>query len=108
MAQYQLEAAHFHKPSNAPNNSNPLHATGLNPPAPKALGSEIGKRKGELKERERREAAPWDDAGNPSQEASNDPAPTRHAPEDEAQKSKEKSKYEASDVFRSRKGDRFS
>jgi hypothetical protein len=45
---------------------------------------------------------------NPSHEASSDPAPTRHAPEDEAQKVREKSKYEASDVYRSRKGDRFS
>ncbi|KAF2276466.1 uncharacterized protein EI97DRAFT_501227 [Westerdykella ornata] len=49
-----------------------------------------------------------DEAGNPSQEASQDPAPTRHAPEDEGQKMREKSKYEATDVFRSRKGDRFS
>ncbi|KAF2744909.1 hypothetical protein M011DRAFT_527977 [Sporormia fimetaria CBS 119925] len=48
------------------------------------------------------------DEGSPSQEASMDPAPTRHAPEDEAQKMREKSKYEASDVYRSRKGDRFS
>ena len=46
--------------------------------------------------------------GNPSREASVDPAPTRHAPEDESQQTREKSKYEASDVFRSRKGDRFS
>jgi hypothetical protein len=55
----------------------------------------------------------WGEQGEgavgPSQEASmNEPAPTRHAPEDEAQKMREKSKYEASDVFRSRKGDRFS
>lgn len=49
-----------------------------------------------------------DDASDPSQEASMDPAPTRHAPVDEGQREKEKSKYEASDVFRSRKGDRFS
>lgn len=49
-----------------------------------------------------------DTSGDPSLEASQDPAPTRHAPEDEAQKVREKSKYEASDVYRSRKGDRFS
>ena len=49
-----------------------------------------------------------DEASNPSREASEDPAPTRHAPESEAQKTGEKSKYEASDVYRSRKGDRFS
>lgn len=49
-----------------------------------------------------------EDDSNPSSQASQDPAPTRHAPEDAAQKEREKSKYEASDVYRSRKGDRFS
>lgn len=71
----------------------------------------LGKKEGELTKKER-EDKDWhtqlDEASNPSQEASKDPAPTRHAPEDEAQKMREKSKYEASDVFRSRKGDRFS
>ena len=47
-------------------------------------------------------------AGNPSREASLDPAPTRHAPVSEGQRVKEKSKYEASEPYRSRKGDRFS
>ncbi|OAL51502.1 hypothetical protein IQ07DRAFT_630370 [Pyrenochaeta sp. DS3sAY3a] len=46
--------------------------------------------------------------GNPSLQASLDPAPTRHAPEDEGQQAREKSKYEASDAYRTRKGDRFS
>ncbi|KAL1645778.1 hypothetical protein SLS58_003662 [Diplodia intermedia] len=45
---------------------------------------------------------------NPSQEASQDPAPTRHAPETAGQQVFEKSKYEATEPFRSRKGDRFS
>lgn len=45
---------------------------------------------------------------NPSHEASQDPAPTRHAPETAGQQVWEKSKYEASEPFRSRKGDRFS
>ncbi|EKG18953.1 hypothetical protein MPH_03769 [Macrophomina phaseolina MS6] len=45
---------------------------------------------------------------NPSQEASQDPAPTRHAPETAGQQVWEKSKYEASEPFRSKKGDRFS
>ncbi|KAF4996816.1 hypothetical protein FDECE_12299 [Fusarium decemcellulare] len=49
-----------------------------------------------------------DSTGSPSQEASNDPAPTRHAPETEAQRVDEKSKYESSTVYRSPKGDRFS
>jgi hypothetical protein len=49
-----------------------------------------------------------DSSGSPSQEASSDPAPTRHAPESEGQRVREKSKYEASEPFRARKGDRFS
>lgn len=49
-----------------------------------------------------------DNASDPSQEANHDPAPTRHAPEDEQQRVKEKSKYESLEPFRSRKGDRFS
>lgn len=49
-----------------------------------------------------------DSTGSPSQEASLDPAPTRHAPESEGQRIREKSKYEASETFRARKGDRFS
>lgn len=49
-----------------------------------------------------------DHAGSPSQEGSLDPAPTRHAPESEGQRVREKSKYEASEPFRSKKGDRFS
>jgi hypothetical protein len=49
-----------------------------------------------------------DESGNPSMQASHDPAPTRHEPVDKEQRAREKSKYEASDVYRSRKGDRFS
>ena len=49
-----------------------------------------------------------DTAGSPSQESSSDPAPTRHAPATEAQRVLEKSKYESTTPFRSRKGDRFS
>ncbi|KAF4995204.1 hypothetical protein FGRMN_5342 [Fusarium graminum] len=49
-----------------------------------------------------------DSTGSPSQEASHDPAPTRHAPETEAQRVGEKSKYESNQVYRSPKGDRFS
>lgn len=47
-------------------------------------------------------------AGSPSQEASSDPAPTRHAPTTEDQRVFEKSKYESSTPFKSPKGDRFS
>jgi len=49
-----------------------------------------------------------DHSGSPSQEATSDPAPTRHAPESEGQRVREKSKYEASEPYRARKGDRFS
>ena len=49
-----------------------------------------------------------DSSGSPSQEATLDPAPTRHAPEIEGQRVKEKSKYETSEPFRAKKGDRFS
>ncbi|KAI0881119.1 uncharacterized protein GGS22DRAFT_173382 [Annulohypoxylon maeteangense] len=49
-----------------------------------------------------------DTAGSPSQEASSDPAPTRHAPATEGQQVIEKSKYESSTPFKSTKGDRFS
>lgn len=47
-------------------------------------------------------------SGQPSQEASLDPAPTRHAPESDSQRVLEKSKYEASEPYRAKKGDRFS
>lgn len=49
-----------------------------------------------------------DSAGSPSQEASSDPAPTRHAPATESERVAEKSKYESSVPYRSPKGDRFS
>ncbi|KAH6692108.1 hypothetical protein BKA61DRAFT_282040 [Leptodontidium sp. MPI-SDFR-AT-0119] len=49
-----------------------------------------------------------DSSGSPSQEATLDPAPTRHAPDTEGQRVREKSKYETSEPFRAKKGDRFS
>lgn len=49
-----------------------------------------------------------DTAGLPSQEASTDPAATRHAAVTESQQTGEKSKYESSAPYRSPKGDRFS
>lgn len=55
----------------------------------------------------RNEAPRTDAVGSPSQESSQDPAPTRHAPENEHQRLYEKSKYETSKPFVSRKGDRF-
>ena len=49
-----------------------------------------------------------DSSGSPSQEATLDPAPTRHAPESEGQRVREKSKYETAEPFKAKKGDRFS
>lgn len=49
-----------------------------------------------------------DNTGSPSQEASSDPAATRHAPATESDQVTEKSKYESSVPLRTRKGDRFS
>ncbi|KAF2663640.1 hypothetical protein BT63DRAFT_460755 [Microthyrium microscopicum] len=45
--------------------------------------------------------------GGPSREAAGDPAPTRHEPATEGQRTLEKSKYEATQVWRSPKGDRL-
>ena len=47
-----------------------------------------------------------DSAGSPSSEGNVDPAPTRHTPDGKGRI--EKSKYEASEPYVSRKGDRFS
>jgi len=49
-----------------------------------------------------------DHAGSPSSEISEDAAPVGHAPVDHEQRMREKSKYEAAEPFRSKKGDRFS
>ncbi|KAJ9661518.1 hypothetical protein H2198_001898 [Neophaeococcomyces mojaviensis] len=49
-----------------------------------------------------------DHAGSPSSEISEDAAPVGHAPVDGEQRTREKSKYEAAEPYRSRKGDRFS
>ena len=48
-----------------------------------------------------------DVTGSPSTEASQDPAPTRHAPTTEAEKAAEKSKYAATEVWESPKGNRL-
>ena len=45
---------------------------------------------------------------DPAIEASQVPAPTRHEPQTADQRVREKSKYVASEVYRSPKGDRFS
>jgi hypothetical protein len=49
-----------------------------------------------------------DHAGSPSSEISEDAAPVGHAPENADQRIREKSKYEAAEPFRSKKGNRFS
>lgn len=48
-----------------------------------------------------------DPVGSPTREQY-DPAPTRHAPTTDKEQTFEKSKYETSTPFRSKKGDRFS
>ncbi|KIW99298.1 uncharacterized protein Z519_00961 [Cladophialophora bantiana CBS 173.52] len=49
-----------------------------------------------------------DHAGSPSSEISEDAAPVGHAPVDGEQRVREKSKYEAAEPYRSKKGDRLS
>jgi hypothetical protein len=49
-----------------------------------------------------------DHAGSPSSEASEDVAAVGHSPETRDQKIRERSKYEAAEPYRSKKGDRFS
>lgn len=49
-----------------------------------------------------------DHAGSPSSEISEDAAPVGHAPIDHDQRMRERSKYEAAEPYRSKKGDRFS
>jgi len=48
-----------------------------------------------------------DHAGSPSSEISEDAAPVGHAPVDGEQRIREKSKYEAAEPYRSKKGDRL-
>ena len=49
-----------------------------------------------------------DYACSPSEEASEDVAAVGHSPETMDQKMRERSKYEAAEPYRSKKGDRFS
>ncbi|KAF1969766.1 hypothetical protein BU23DRAFT_557392 [Bimuria novae-zelandiae CBS 107.79] len=116
-AQFQLEQAYAQStPPSPPSTSSPRQPqpTPLNmpayagkpytPPANGSVSSELGKRRADM-------GAHWeegkDDVRSPSVEGT-EPAATRHAPEDAEGRVREKSKYEASDVYRSRKGDRFS
>lgn len=48
-----------------------------------------------------------DHAGSPSSEISEDAAPVGHAPVNPEQRIREKSKYEAAEPYRSKKGDRL-
>ncbi|ORX97436.1 hypothetical protein BCR34DRAFT_607264 [Clohesyomyces aquaticus] len=102
----QLEEQYLHKPQNPSSLPPPSSSLSPNPSSSNPTANQVG---GGGREREDKDwEKGFEEANDPSQEASHDPAPTRHAPVDEAQKAREKSKYEASDVFRSRKGDRFS
>ncbi|KAF1925049.1 uncharacterized protein M421DRAFT_8307 [Didymella exigua CBS 183.55] len=100
--QYSLEQAHgLHGEGMASSNPtvSPNAVVSADTAAPRAAD------KGALAGEIRREDRAHEDSGNPSLQASRDPAATRHAAEMEG---REKSKYEASGVYRSRKGDRFS
>lgn len=96
--------------SSSSSNTTPLNPSarpGSAQAAPQSITSEVGR----LRSEQGGSASGNGNGGgeaNPSVQASQDPAPTRHAPENEGQRVGEKSKYEASDVYRSRKGDRFS
>ncbi|KIW29775.1 uncharacterized protein PV07_05563 [Cladophialophora immunda] len=68
------------------------------------------------KAKTKEQADPWkgsqntkglDHAGSPSSEISEDAAPVGHAPVDGEQRVREKSKYEAAEPYRSKKGDRL-
>ncbi|KAI4607512.1 hypothetical protein J4E80_009625 [Alternaria sp. BMP 0032] len=82
---------------------NPTAKAGSTQAAPQSVTSEVGRLRAEGGGN-----GGMGGEGNPSMQASQDPAPTRHAPESEGQRVGEKSKYEAPEVYRSRKGDRFS
>jgi lysyl-tRNA synthetase class I len=111
--QYHLEHS---QDQQSPSTSSPAPPSTQTKNIPQTLNAAAkdvgGKVTQAIRKEKAREDKDWqhqvDEAGDPSLEASQDPAPTRHAPEDEGQKVREKSKYEASDVYRSRKGDRFS
>ncbi|CAN9097687.1 unnamed protein product [Alternaria alternata] len=99
---YELE----HGLKNSAPTTTPLNPTakpGSTQSAPQSVTSELGRLRSEGGGN-----GGMGGEGNPSLQASQDPAPTRHAPESEGQRVGEKSKYEANEVYRSRKGDRFS
>jgi hypothetical protein len=79
-----------------------------NVPTRPGTSSAMGGSAGSSKKASNRAPVNHDTTGSPSQEATADPAPTRHAPHTESQRVVEKSKYETSEPFRARKGDRFS
>jgi len=60
------------------------------------------------KSRTKEQAKDLDHAGSPSSEISEDAAPVGHAPVDNEQRIRERSKYEAAEPYRSKKGNRFS
>lgn len=49
-----------------------------------------------------------DHAGSPSTEASHDPAPIHHTADNENTKAQEQSKFQATEPYRAKRGDRFS
>ena len=99
----RLEEAQFAKPLSTTNESSKgkkatqnLSQQQSSPSSPSISESIASKVKG------------LDHAGDPSSEASEDVAAVGHAPETNDQKIRERSKYEAAEPYRSKKGDRFS
>ncbi|KAK2736867.1 hypothetical protein FQN55_001362 [Onygenales sp. PD_40] len=81
------------------------------PSQPKASSSSSQESQGvadAVRAQSRAVGAGKDDTASPSTEVGHDPAPTRHEPETEAQGVEEKGKYEASEPYRSKRGNRFS
>ncbi|KAF1918602.1 hypothetical protein BDU57DRAFT_511297 [Ampelomyces quisqualis] len=110
IALFQLEQQHFNHPSSESSESSQSRTAQLQavaPPTPGQNGAGSGLA-GSPGYGGGRGSGGDEQTGNPSAQAGYDPAPTRHEPVDEAGQAREKSKYEASDVYRRKKGDRLS
>ncbi|KAF2021303.1 hypothetical protein BU24DRAFT_416966, partial [Aaosphaeria arxii CBS 175.79] len=90
--QYEMEQAHINGGGSTSSSTSSPYAplpSGIRP-VPPSVVDEL-KRKREEAKADKDWHVQDDNAGHPSQEANSDPAPTRHAPEDESQKVTEKS-----------------
>ncbi|KAF2024139.1 hypothetical protein EK21DRAFT_118106 [Setomelanomma holmii] len=106
MRVFQLEQEHLNNPSSSSSSSSSQSTTSQLLQTANTQSSRAGAGSGIAGSPGHNGGA--EESGNPSLQASQDPAPTRHEPLNAEGRAREKSKYEASDVYRSRKGDRFS